>query len=83
MAQRKYDEHDRPGVLEFHYYYLPVAIMIAGGYVEASDAVLGTHFTDEMANVQVMPHSNKFEQTIEKIVQDIGKAGGGHVHHHE
>jgi hypothetical protein len=79
-----WEDEDRPGLLEFHYLYLPVwlagAVAVGGAGVEASDDILGTHLADRMANVRVMEHSNEVFRTVEEAVRDIGKDAGGHIH---
>lgn len=76
---QKWVDEDRPGLFELHVYYLPVALVMAGAAVNVSDDVLGTHFADDMAQVQVNKNTNPIYQTVEEAVQDIGKTAGGHA----
>lgn len=77
---KKWNDADRPGIFAFHYYYLPAYLpvaLIAGGFaVAVSDEVLGTHFAEDMANVQVMPDSAWPVRLGQAAIQCVGIEAG-------
>lgn len=81
QVRNRWEREGRPGIFEFHYYYLPVAISTSlfwgGGIVNVADEVLDTHLTDELANVQVMPDSGWLARSGQAYVQCLGIVGGG------
>lgn len=71
-ARDWWDREDRPDIFELHYVYVPLAVGAIALGIGFADETLGTHIADNMAHVQVKPHSNAFYRTIEEAVHSIG-----------
>ena len=62
----------RPSLFEFHFYTLPLALIIGGTAIGMADEALGLHIARDMAQVQVEPHSNIVDRSIERVIHDMG-----------
>jgi|GEM_PF-2895235 len=79
--RKRWEDENRPGLFEFHYYYIPAAIgatLVWGGMgIGVVDGVVGTHIADDLANIEITPDSSWLTQLGESYLQCEGIYGGG------